>query len=178
MKRKFLFAILFLIIAVFIFQACDLPTENKDNGEICESYHYDVEITYERLKKPIFDYPGFEVGIFVSWKPPSVIDMEKVSENKYKILLKDVPVNRPKHLSHYKQDNGDMAIMIYDIRLWLGQEIDPNQDKCMVPENVYARVPGKTGKVKLTRSQPARLIGNPSEATEILIDLYCDGRIN
>jgi hypothetical protein len=181
MKRKLFFAILFLITAIFLFQACDLPTENDDNGEVCESYHYDVEITYERVKKitNIYDdlnkYYNDIIGINASWKKGWYAHIDKIGPNKYKILLKDVPVNQPRNLARHKQD---MAILIRDLGLWVGQETDPMQKSCVVTQKVFARVVGKTGKVRLNRTQPASLVCTDPEIKEILVDLYCDGHIN
>jgi hypothetical protein len=184
MNKKFLFAILFLITAIFLFQACDLPTETDNNdGEVCESQHYDVEFIYERVKKPIYDNPDDPctdaVWVQLSWKRDgSFNDMEKIGPNKYKILLENVPVNEPRNLANYKQNDGKLAILVLDKRLWVGQETDPQCLTCVVTENVWARVPGKTGKVKLgSRTQPASITCTWPEAKEILFDLYCDGSI-
>jgi hypothetical protein len=182
-KKVNVFLVLCLVVFGFLFQGCDnLPTEpENDDGEICESYYYDVEFIYERVKNvTIYWAPnsGTHVTMSTSWQEfkNSYHDMEKVGENRYKVFIKNVPVNRPRRLARYK---ADMAILVWDGSVWVGEK-DPHMYSCTVTEDVYARVPGKTGKVKLIHKQEAKLCttAHSEQEKEILINLYCDGRIN
>lgn len=178
MERKFLFYILFLIIAVFIFQACDLPTENEDNGEVCESQRYDVEFLYKRTKPPLQkDNAGFpgEVTIEPSWDGRARY-FEKTGPDTYKITIKNFYVNEPRNLANYKSD---IAVLTRDYLLRDEQAGDTGDilRSTVVTENIYARVIGKGGKRKLTRTQPATLVTSDSRIREVLVTLSCKGDI-
>jgi hypothetical protein len=170
-KNVFLVLCLLFLVFGFLFQGCDLPDPALPYNEPdCEVSGYNAVLIYERIKKPIFYDPNDnhpDVWAVLSWEEGHAVYFEKVDDNKYRAFL-EVPVSK----------NGkDHALWVMDKRLWIGRE-DPVQYSCNVVENIYIRIPGKTGNIKLTKNQPCSLITNDTGFREVLFKLHCDGHIN